>query len=142
MKGIIPIGAASLLPCLVLGAISLSQPTHYRLASDPSLKGKGKEGQCVQYASGLASKLAGAGIHGQLFFYKWHICNTRIEGSHVFVMYHLADGTEWIVDNEMSHPKRVPAGASPIQLVFQLSDSQPGGVEVELEEGLNRLSYF
>jgi hypothetical protein len=142
MKGIIPIGPAWLLPCLMLGAISLREPTHYRLASDPSLKGKGKEGQCVEYASSLASRLAKAGIHGQLFFYKWHISNTRIAGSHVFVMYKLDDGTEWIVDNEMSHPKRVPAGASPIQLVFQLSDSQPARVEVELEEGLNRLSHF
>jgi hypothetical protein len=65
-----------------------------------------------------------------------------VEGSHVFVMYRLADGTEWIVDNEMSHPKLVPTNASPIQLVFLLSDSQPGQVEVQLQEGLNRLSYF
>jgi hypothetical protein len=57
-------------------------------------------------------------------------------------MYHLTDGTEWIVDNEMSHPKPVPADASPIQLVFLLNDSQPGRVEVQLQQGLNRLSYF
>ena len=44
-----------------------------------------------------------------------------VEGSHVFVVYRLADGREWIVDNEMSHPKLVPTDASPIQLVFLLS---------------------
>ena len=55
---------------------------------------------------------------------------------------HLTDGTEWIVDNEMSHPKLVPANATPLQLVFLSNDSQPGQIEVELQEGLNRLSYF
>ena len=142
MKGIISISAAWLLPCLMFGAISPDQSTHYRLASDLSVQAKGKEGQCIDFASALASKLAQAGIHGQLFFYKWYIRGTWIASSHVFVMYHLAGGTEWIVDNEMSHPKLVPADASPIQLVFLLNDSQPGQVEVELQEGLNRLSYF
>jgi hypothetical protein len=142
MKGILSISAAWLLPCLMLGAASPGQATHYRLSSDLTVKGKGKEGQCFDYASALASRLAQAGIHGQLFFYKWHIRGTWIEGSHVFVMYHLTDGTEWIVDNEMSHPKPVPADASPIQLVFLLNDSQPGRVEVQLQQGLNRLSYF
>ena len=126
----------------MFGAISSDQSSYYRLASDLTVQGKGKEGQCTDYASALASKLAQAGIHGQLFFYKWYIRGTWIASSHVFVMYHLAGGTEWIVDNEMSHPKLVPADASPIQLVFLLNDSKPGQVEVELQEGLNRLSYF
>jgi len=142
MKGIISISVAWLLPCLIFGATFPDHSSPYCLASDLTVQGKGKDGQCIDYATALASRLAQAGIHGQLFFYKWYIRGTWIEGSHVFVMYHLTDGTEWIVDNEMSHPKLVPTDASPIQLVFLLSDSQPGQVEVELQEGLNRLSYF
>ena len=133
---------ACLAPCLMLSAFSLSQPLHYRLASDTALKGKGKEGQCMDYALALSSRLATNGIHGQLIFYRWHIRNTPLEGSHVFVMYHLPDGTEWIVDNEIPHPKVVPAQASPMQLVFLLSDAGPDQVDVELQDGLNHLSYF
>ena len=133
---------ACLAPCLMLSAFSLSQPLHYRLASDTALKGKGKDGQCMDYAIALSSRLATNGIHGQLIFYRWHIRNTPLEGSHVFVMYHLPDGTEWIVDNEIPHPKVVPAQASPMQLVFLLSDKPSAPVEVQLQEGLNRLSFF
>jgi hypothetical protein len=31
----------------------------------------------------LYSRLAANGIHGQLIFYRWHVRNTIIEGSHV-----------------------------------------------------------
>jgi hypothetical protein len=41
---VILIGAAG---CLMLSAFSLSEPLHYRLASDPTLKGKGKEAECM-----------------------------------------------------------------------------------------------
>ena len=133
---------ACLAPCLMLSAFSLSQPLHYRLASDTALKGKGKDGQCMDYAIALSSRLATNGIHGQLIFYRWHIRDTPIEGSHVFVMYHLPDGSEWIVDNEIPHPKVVPADASPMQLVFLLSSGQSAPVEVQLQEGMNRLSFF
>jgi hypothetical protein len=133
---------ACLAPCILLSAFSLSQPLHYRLASDQTLKGKGKDGQCMDYAIALSSRLATNGIHGQLIFYRWHIRDTPIEGSHVFVMYHLPDGTEWIVDNEIPHPKVVPADASPMQLVFLLSNGQTAPVEVQLQEGMNRLSFF
>src|ERR1700730_13521690 len=81
-------------------------------------------------------------IHGQLIFYRWHIINTDIRGSHVFVMYHLPDNTEWIIDNEIPHPRPVPVDSSPMQLVFLLSNRQSAPVEVELQERLNRLSYF
>jgi hypothetical protein len=131
-----------LVPCILLNAFSLSQPLHYRLASDQALKGKGKDGQCMDYAIALSSRLARNGIHGQLIFYRWHIRDTPIEGSHVFVMYHLPDGSEWIVDNEIPHPKVVPADASPMQLVFLLSSGQSAPVEVQLQEGMNRLSFF
>ena len=60
------------------------------------------------------------GIHGQLIFYRWHIRNTPITGSHVFVVYRLPDGSEWIVDNESPEPKKVPPDASPMQLVFSV----------------------
>ena len=95
--------ASPLASCSALSL--LSQPLHYRLASDTALKGKGKDGQCMDYAIALSSRLATNGIHGQLIFYRWHIRNTPLEGSHVFVMYHLPDGTEWIVDNEIPHPR-------------------------------------
>jgi len=133
---------ACLVPCLMLRAFSPSQPLHYRLASDPGLKGKGKDCQCLDYAIALSSKLASNGIHGRLIFYRWHIRNSPLEGSHVFVMYHPADGTEWIVDNEIPHPKVVPINASPMQLVYLLSDTQSAAVDVQLQEGLNRLSFF
>jgi hypothetical protein len=57
-------------------------------------------------------------------------------------MYHLPDKTEWIVDNEMLHPKAVPPEASLLQRVFLLSDTQSAPVEVELQDGLNHSRYF
>lgn len=59
----------------------------------------------MDYAIALSSKLSANGIHGQLIFYKWHIRNTGLTGSHVIVMYRLADQTEWVVDNEISAPE-------------------------------------
>ncbi len=135
-----------ILGCVVvyflLTAFCLSQPPHYGLAGDPTLKGKGKDGACMDYALALSSRLAADGIHGQLIFYRWHIRNTAVEGSHVFVVYRLPDDSEWIVDNEIPYPKKVPREASPMQLVFLLSDDQSAPVDVELENGLNHLSYF
>ena len=131
--------------CLIivgLNSLSQSQPLHYRLASDQRLTGKGQDGKCMDYAIALSSKLAANGIHGRLIFYRWHIQHTAIEGSHVFVMYQLPDATEWIVDNEIPHPKIVPSDASPMQLVYMLASNPHSGVDVELQEGLNRLSFF
>ena len=67
---------ACILPCLVLSAFPFSRPLHYRIASDLALKGKGKDGRCMDYAIALSSRLASNGIHGQLIFYRWHIRNT------------------------------------------------------------------
>jgi hypothetical protein len=137
------VSLACILPCLLLSAWPLSQPLHYRISSDPALKGKGKDGKCIDYAIALSSRLASSGIHGQLIFYRWHIQNTSTTGSHVFVLYHLSDGTKWIVDNELPHPKTVPLDASPMQLVYLLSGSDTAApVDVKLEEGLNQLSFF
>jgi hypothetical protein len=142
MSKCIPPILVCVVACITLSAFSVAEPLHYRLASDPSLRGKSKDGQCMDYAIALSSKLAAHGIHGQLIFYRWHIANSEIRGSHVFVMYHLPDNTEWIVDNEIPHPRPVPADSSPMQMVFRLSDTPSAPVEVELQEGLNRLSYF
>jgi hypothetical protein len=120
----------------------LSESLPQGVAEDPTIKGKGKDGACMDYALALSSRLAASGIHGQLIFYRWHIRNTAVEGSHVFVVYRLPDDSEWIVDNEIPHPKRVPREASPMQLVFLLSDAQSSPVDVELQDGLNHLSYF
>ena len=96
----------------------------------------------MDYAIALSSRLTAHDIHGQLIFYRWHIAKSEIRGSHVFVMYHLPDRTVWIVDNEIPHPRPVPVGSSPMQMVFLLSNTPSAPVEVELQEGLNRLSYF
>jgi hypothetical protein len=144
-KRISAIFACIILPFLMLSAFPHGQPRqplHYRLASDPALSGKGKDGKCMDYAVALSSRLASNGIHGQLIFYRWHIRNTRTEGSHVFVTYRLSDGTKWVVDNEIAHPKAVPSGATTAQLVYLLSGSESAPVDVQLQEGLNRLSYF
>ena|ERR1700738_803178 len=142
MSKTVPAMVACLVGCIALSAFSFAEPLHYRLASDPSLRGKSKDGQCMDYALALSSRLSAHDIHGQLIFYRWHIINTDIRGSHVFVMYHLPDNTEWIVDNEIPHPRPVPVDSSPMQLVFLLSNRQSAPVEVELQERLNRLSYF
>jgi len=142
MRPILSIALAGLIFCLILNGFGLNQPLHYRLASDPALKGKGNDGHCMDYAIVLSSKLSASGIHGHLIFFKWHIRNTQFTGSHVFVVYHLSDQTEWIVDNEIPHPKLVPTDALPMQLVFLLSNTPSAPVDVELQEGLNRLSYF
>ena len=142
MSKILPPILVCLVACIALSAFSVAEPLHYRLASDPTLRGKSKDGQCMDYAIALSSRLATHGIHGQLIFYRWHIANSDIRGSHVFVMYHLPDNTEWIVDNEIPHPRPVPVDSSPMQMVFLLSNTRSAPVEVELQEKLNRLSYF
>jgi hypothetical protein len=98
----------------------------------------------MDYALALSSRLAAHGIHGRLIFYRWHIRGTETEGSHVLVLYRLSDNSEWIVDNEIPHPREVPADASLMQLVFLLSmsDAASAPVDVELQEGLNHLSFF
>ena len=126
----------------LLVAFCLSESRGRGVADDPTMKGKGKDGACMDYALALSSRLAANGIHGQLIFYRWHIRNTAIQGSHVFVVYRLADDSEWIVDNEIPHPKKVPREASPRELVFLLSSNQSAPVDVELQDGLNHLSYF
>jgi hypothetical protein len=41
-----------------------------------------------------------------------------------------------------SQPKQVPPEATPLQLVFLLSGDPSAPVDVELQNGLNRLSFF
>jgi hypothetical protein len=127
---------------LLLVVFCLGESIDRGLAEDPTVKGKGKDGACMDYALALSSRLAANGIHGQLIFYRWHIRNSAIQGSHVFVVYRLSGESAWIVDNEIPHPKRVPREASPMQLVFLLSAGQSDPVDVELQDGLNHLSYF
>jgi hypothetical protein len=123
-------------------SFALSEPLANRIAEDPAIRGKGKDGECMDYAIAVSSRLAANGIHGQLIFYRWHIRNTPITGSHVFVVYRLPDGSKWIVDNEIPEPKKVPPEASPMQLVFLLSGDPSAPVDVELQNGLNHLSFF
>jgi hypothetical protein len=127
---------------LASASFALSEPVANRIAEDSTLKGKGKDGECMDYAIALSSKLEANGIHGRLIFYRWHIRNTNTTGSHVFVVYHLSDGSEWIVDNEIPEPKQVPPEATPLQLVFLLSGDPSAPVDVELQNGLNSLSFF
>jgi hypothetical protein len=54
----------------------------------------------------------------------------------------LPDKSRWIVDNENPHPKAVPRAMDPQQLVFQLSNAPGAQVDIELQDGLNRLSFF
>jgi hypothetical protein len=127
---------------LASASFALSEPAANRIAEDSTIKGKGKDGECMDYAVALSSKLEANGIHGRLIFYRWHIRNTNITGSHVFVVYHLPDGSEWIVDNEIPEPKKVPPEATPLQLVYLLSGDPSAPVDVELQNGLNGLSFF
>lgn len=131
-----------LLAALLIALSAYAEENAFQLASDTTIHGKGKDGDCMDYAIALSNKLASRGVHGQLIFYRWHIRNTQIQGSHVFVMYKLPDGTEWIVDNEIPQPKQVPVNFSPMQLVFALGNDAAAPVDVELQNGLNHLSYF
>ncbi|MBV9643897.1 MAG: hypothetical protein JO334_10025 [Verrucomicrobia bacterium] len=133
---------ASVIGCFLVASSSLSEPLPYRIAEELRIRGKGEDGECMDYAIAVSSKLAANGIHGQLIFYRWHIRNTTISGSHVFVVYRLPDGSEWIVDNEIPEPKKVPPEASPMQLVLLLSGDPSAPVDVELQNGLNQLSFF
>ena len=126
----------------LVASFGLSEPLANRIAEDPSVKGKGKDDQCIGYALAVSSKLAANGIHGRLISYRWLIRNTPITGSHVFVVYHSSDGSEWIVDNEIRRPKEVPPKASPMQLLLLLSGHPSAPIDVELQDGLNHLSYF
>jgi hypothetical protein len=80
-----------ILGCVVvyflLVAFCLSESTQQRVADDPTLKGKGKDGACMDYAIALSS-------------------------------------SEWIVDNEIPHPRKVARKASPMQLVFLLGNDR------------------
>jgi hypothetical protein len=142
MRWFAAIAIASWVSCLILNGFDVIPSLHYRLASDLALKGKEKDGSCMDYALALSSKLSASGINGQLIFYKWRIKDTQITGSHVLVLYHLADRTQWIVDNEIPHPKLVPSDANLTQPAFLLGGDLSAPVDVELQEGLNRLSYF
>jgi hypothetical protein len=133
---------AFLSACLLLSAFALNEPLHYRLASDLKIRGKGKDGECMDYAVALSSRLAANGIHGRLIFYRWHIRSTGADGSHVFVVYNLPDHSEWIVDNEIEHPKQVPSDSTAMQLVYLLSNKPDAPVDVQLQDGLNHLSFF
>ena len=133
---------ASAFGCFLSASFALSEPLANQIAEDPTIKGKGKDGACMDYAMAVSSKLAANGVHGQLIFYHWHIRKTTNTGSHVFVVYHLPDGSEWIVDNEIAAPKEVSPEATPTQLVFLLSGDPSAPVDVELENGLNHMSFF
>jgi len=80
-----------ILGCVVvyflLVAFCLSESLHQGVADDPTLKGKGKDAACMDYALVLSSRLVADGIHGQLNFYRRHIRKTAIKGSHMFVVY-------------------------------------------------------
>jgi hypothetical protein len=141
-RHVILIMLISALGYLASASFAVSEPVANRIAEDSTIKGKGKDGECMDYAIALSSKLEANGIHGRLIFYRWHIRNTNITGSHVFVAYHLPDGSEWIVDNEIPEPKKVPPEATPLQLVFLLSGDPSAPVDVELQNGLNGLSFF
>jgi hypothetical protein len=108
----------------LLVAFCLSESLRQGTADNPTLKGKGKDGACIDYALALSSRLAANGIHGQPIFYRSHIRNTAIQSSYVFVVYRLAGDGEWVVDNEIRHSRRVPRETSPMQLVFRLADSR------------------
>jgi hypothetical protein len=132
----------ALAACVTFTAFFQTPPLHYRLASDPSLNGKGKEGKCMDYALALSSRLAAKGIHGRLVFFKWRLRDSNLSDNHVFVMYHPTENSEWIVDNKTTHPRQVPVGASLMQLVFLLSDDPSAPVDVELQDGLNHTAFF
>src|SRR5260221_3472020 len=85
---------ASYLP---LSASSPGEPLHYQLASDPHLNGTGKDGECMDYALALSSRLAEHGIHGRLIFYRWHIRRAETERSHRFVFERFPYTSAWIV---------------------------------------------
>jgi hypothetical protein len=116
----------------------------FNIASDPTIRGKGEDGECLTYASALSSRLAANGIHGRLIFYRWHLKGSALTGSHVLVYYQLPDQTAWVVDNEKPVPREVPTSATPLQLIYLLSntDASSAPVDIELQEGLNRLSFF
>ena len=46
----------------------------------------------------------------------------------------------WMTKN--AEPKQVPPEATPLQLVFLLSGDPSAPVDVELQNGLNSLSFF
>ena len=140
---------ASALICAICLWCAASQATvpealAFKIASDPTIRGKGEDGECLTYASALSSRLAANGIHGRLIFYRWHFKNSALSGSHVLVYYQLPDQTAWVVDNEKPIPREVPSSATPLQLVYLLSntDADSAPVDIELQEGLNRLSFF
>jgi len=120
----------------------LDPPANYAIADDATVKGKGQDGECMDYALSLSSRLAANGIHGRLIFCRWDIRNASITGSHVLVENRLPSGSGWILDNEIPHPQRVPAKATPMQLFFQLSGDASAPVDVELQDGPNHLNYF
>jgi hypothetical protein len=46
---------------LLSASFALSEPVANRIAEDPTIKGKGKDGECVDYAIALSSKLEATG---------------------------------------------------------------------------------
>ena len=48
----------------LLVAFCLGESSHYGIADDPTVKRKGKDGECMDYALALSSRRAAKGIHG------------------------------------------------------------------------------
>src|SRR5258708_9360656 len=58
---------------LASASFALSEPAANRIAEDSTMKAKGKDGECMDYAIAPSSKLQADRIHGRLIFYRWHI---------------------------------------------------------------------
>jgi len=96
----------------------------------------------MDYALALSSRLAEHGIHGRLIFYRWHIRGTETDGSHVFVF--------------VSPPPITVSGSSITRFrirekfprcesngpCLSFGDTKAAPVDVELQNGLNHLSFF
>jgi hypothetical protein len=133
---------ASILGYLLLASFELGGSLPNRIAEDPTIRGKGKDGECMDYAMRFprdspptaftANSSSTAGISA--------ILQLPAIMSLWCTVYRMVVSGSWTT--RFHSLKRVPPDATPMQLVFLLGDDPSAPVDFELQNGLNHLSYF
>jgi len=123
-------------PCMA-GGIRIGDTPAARIAKDSSIPGKGKEGQCLPFATALQKKLEAAGIAARVVVYGYEAGGVPAtdaagdvaaqpafgtaagRGSHAVVMYD-DGGRIYAMDNQSWTPQWVH-NAAPVQMAQQFS---------------------
>lgn len=126
----------------LLASFALSEPLPNRIAEDPTIRGKGKDGECMDYAIAVSSKLAPTEFTANLSSTAGTsaILQLPVVMSLWCTVYRTVANGSWttkVQSLKRSRPMRVRCSSC-----FLLSGDPSAPVDVELQNGLNHLSFF